>query len=138
MQLGHDVVLGTRDPKKLDEKKKFAGSLNDWLASTGNQGRVGTFQDAAAHGELLINATEGQISVDALKLAAADKVGAKVLIDTGNELDFGKGMPPGSLASQGNCLGEKTSGGLPQSARRQVPEHDDRAADGQPEGGWRR
>jgi predicted dinucleotide-binding enzyme len=113
VQLGHDVVLGTRDPKKLDEKKKFAGSLNDWLASTGNQGRVGTFQDAAAHGELLINATEGQISMDALKLAAADKVGAKVLIDTSNELDFGKGMPPGSLASQGNCLGEKIQAAFP-------------------------
>jgi 8-hydroxy-5-deazaflavin:NADPH oxidoreductase len=113
VQLGHDIVLGTRDPNKRDEKKNFAGSLNEWLASTGNQGRVGTFQEAAAHGELLISATQGEISVDALKLAAADKVGSKVLIDTGNELDFSKGMPPGSLASQNNCLGERIQAAFP-------------------------
>ena len=27
--LGHDVVIGTRDPKKLDEKKNMAGSLRE-------------------------------------------------------------------------------------------------------------
>jgi predicted dinucleotide-binding enzyme len=112
IELGHDVVLGTRDPAKLDEKKNMCGTLREWLAANA-KGKVVTFRDAAAHGDLLINATHGQASVDALKLAGADKVGPKVLIDTANELDFSKGMPPGSLATQTNCLGERIQGAFP-------------------------
>lgn len=98
VELGHDVVLGTRDPKKLDEKKNMTGTLNEWLTQVKNKGKVATFKEAAQHGELLINATHGQISVEALKMAEADKVGPKVLIETANELDFGgKGFP--ALAS---------------------------------------
>ena len=113
IELGHDVVLGTRDPSKLDEKKNMAVTLREWVASTGKKGKVASFQDAASHGELLISATHGQASVDALKIAGADKVGPKVLIDTANELDFGKGMPPGALASQTNCLGERIQAAFP-------------------------
>jgi hypothetical protein len=111
--LGHDVIVGTRDPKKLDEKKNMAGSLREWLAQTENKGRVGSFADAVSHGELLISATHGQISVDALEAGGADKTGAKVLIDVGNELDFSKGMPPQALAAQDNCLGEKIQAVFP-------------------------
>jgi predicted dinucleotide-binding enzyme len=116
IELGHDVVLGTRDPAKLDEKKNMAVTLREWLAKVNKankQGRVATFQEAAAHGDLLFNATHGQASVEALKLAAANKVGTKVLIDTSNELDFSKGMPPGALASQSNCLGERIQAAFP-------------------------
>lgn len=89
-ELGHEVFLGTRDPKKLDEKKNMTGTLGEWLAQVkGKKAQVVTFQEAASQGELLINATHGQISVEALKLAGADKVGGKTLIDTANELDFG-------------------------------------------------
>jgi len=111
--LGHDVIIGTRDPGKLDDKKNMAGSLREWLAQTGNKGRVGTFAEAAAHGDLLIVATHGDVSVDALRMAGADKVGAKVLIDTGNELDFSKGMPPRVLASQDQCLAERIQAAFP-------------------------
>jgi len=116
IELGHDVVLGTRDPAKLDEKKNMAGTLREWLAKVNKankKGRVATFQEAAAHGDLLFSATHGQASIEALTLAAADKVGTKVLIDTGNELDFSKGMPPGALASQSNCLGERIQAAFP-------------------------
>ena len=122
IELGHDVVLGTRDPSKLDEKKMMAGTLREWIAQTskgenvGNvekKGKVATFKEAASHGELLINATHGQASVEALKLAGADKVGGKVLIDVANLLDFSKGMPPGALASQTNCLAETIQAAFP-------------------------
>jgi predicted dinucleotide-binding enzyme len=107
LELGHDVVLGTRDPKKLDDKKHFAVSLREWLQQTGNKGKVVTFADAASHGALLINATSGEVSIEALRMAGADKVGTKTLIDTANILDFSKGMPPRALASQDNCLAEE-------------------------------
>jgi len=116
IELGHDVVLGTRDPSKLDEKKMMAGTLREWIAQTSkgaNKGKVATFKEAAAHGELLINATHGQASVEALKLAGADTVGGKVLIDVANQLDFSKGMPPGALASQTNCLAETIQAAFP-------------------------
>jgi predicted dinucleotide-binding enzyme len=119
VELGHDVALGTRDPAKLDDKKNMAGTLREWLATVGAsakgeaKAKVVTFKDAAAHGELLINATHGEASIDALKLAAADKVGTKVLIDTANELDFSKGMPPGVLASWTRCLAERIQAAFP-------------------------
>jgi predicted dinucleotide-binding enzyme len=111
IELGHDVVLGTRDPAKLDEKKNMTGTLREWIGRT--KGKVVSFKDAAVHGELLISAVHGQNTIEALKLAGADKIGGKVLIDTGNELDFSKGMPPSSLASQGNCLAERIQAAFP-------------------------
>jgi 8-hydroxy-5-deazaflavin:NADPH oxidoreductase len=113
VELGNDVVLGTRDPAKLDEKKNMAGTLREWIAKTGNKGKVASFKDAATHGDLLISAVHGQNTIEALKLAGADKIGGKVLIDTGNELDFSKGMPPGALASQSNCLAERIQAAFP-------------------------
>jgi len=112
IELGHDVVLGTRDPAKLDEKKNMTGTLREWIART-KTGKVVTFKDAAVHGELLISAVNGQNTIEALKLAGADKVGPKVLIDTGNQLDFSKGMPPGVLASQTSCLAEQIQAAFP-------------------------
>ena len=118
VQLGHDVALGTRDPKKLDDKKGFGGSLGEWLAKanekTKGKANVVSFRDAAAHGELLINATHGQNSVDALKLAGDDALGTKVLIDVSNELDASKGMPPRVGASQDSCLAERIQAAFPE------------------------
>jgi predicted dinucleotide-binding enzyme len=102
-ELGHEILLGTRDPKKLDEKKNMAGTLNEWLGAIKGKAKVVTFQEAAAQGDLLINATHGQASVEALKIAQADKVGPKVLIDTANELDFSKGFPL-ALASESRSV----------------------------------
>jgi hypothetical protein len=113
VELGHDVVLGTRDPKKLDDKKMFATSLREWLQAVGNRARVVTFREAAAHGELLVNATSGQVSVEALTLAGAGSVGSKTLVDIANLLDHSQGMPPRALASQDNCLAEKIQAAFP-------------------------
>jgi 8-hydroxy-5-deazaflavin:NADPH oxidoreductase len=110
---GHDVVLGTRDPSKLDDKKMLGATLREWKSQTENRGKVVTFKEAAAHGELLINATSGQASLEALKLAEADKIGGKVLIDVANELDGSKGRPPAVLASQDRCLAEKIQAAFP-------------------------
>lgn len=114
--LGHDLVLGTRDPNKLDDKKMFGATLREWKSQTearGQGAKIATFKEAAAHGELLINATSGLVSLEALKLAAADEAGGKVLLDVANELDFSKGMPPGVLAGQERCLAEKLQAAFP-------------------------
>ena len=111
--LGHDVAIGTRDPSKLDDKKMMAASLREWLAQTENRGKVVTFAQAAAHGDVLVNATGGEVSIDALRLAGADKAGGKTLIDVANELDHSRGMPPRALASDERCLAEKIQAAFP-------------------------
>jgi predicted dinucleotide-binding enzyme len=113
ISLAHDVVLGTRDPSKLDDKKMMGATLREWLAQTESRGKVVTFQEAAKHGDVLVNATSGTVSVDALRLAGADKVGGKVLLEVANELDFSKGMPPRALATQDRCLAEKIQAEFP-------------------------
>ncbi|HUB06724.1 MAG TPA: NAD(P)-binding domain-containing protein [Myxococcales bacterium] len=111
--LGHDVVLGTRDPKKLGEKKNMAGSLEEWLGTVKQKARVASFKEAAAHGDLLICATHGQVTIEALQMAEAGKVGPKVLIEVGNEIDMSKGFPPAVFASQDRCLAERVQAAFP-------------------------
>jgi predicted dinucleotide-binding enzyme len=113
LALGHEVAIGTRDPDKIDEKKMMAASLREWRAQTENRGKVVSFQDAAAFGDVLVNATGGTVSIEALKLAGADKVGGKVLLDIANELDHSRGMPPRALASDERCLAEKIQAAFP-------------------------
>ena len=113
VELGHDVVLGTRDPQQVTEKKGWAGSLQEWLDSLPTPAKIATFAEAAAHGELVINATGGVNSIAALQLAGANNLADKILIDIANELDFSKGMPPQSLANDTISLGEKLQAAFP-------------------------
>jgi 8-hydroxy-5-deazaflavin:NADPH oxidoreductase len=113
VELGHDVILGTRDPNKLDEAKGWAGSLSDWLVSVGQKARVATFTEAAAGGEIVINATHGMVSLEALQIAGTSNLQGKILIDVANELDFSQGMPPKSLAADTTSLGEKIQAAFP-------------------------
>jgi 8-hydroxy-5-deazaflavin:NADPH oxidoreductase len=98
--LGHSVVLGTRDPKDLANRKGMMGMgapLSEWLKAAGPHAQLGTFEEAARHGELLVNATSGVVSIEALRLAGEHNLAGKVLLDISNEL--GEGMPPRSLAT---------------------------------------
>jgi 8-hydroxy-5-deazaflavin:NADPH oxidoreductase len=92
--LGHDVVLGIRNvtADELAKDRAQAVPLADWQAKTG--AKVMTMAQAAAHGDLIVNATAGQASLAALALAGAANLKGKVLIDIANALDFSQGMPP--------------------------------------------
>lgn len=112
-ELGHSVVLGTRDPANVDEKKGYAPSLGEWLAGAGPNARLGTFAAAAAHGEVVVNALNGLVSVDVLRPLAASLDG-KLLIDISNPLDFSRGMPPAVLTYEGGAsLAEEIQRALP-------------------------
>jgi 8-hydroxy-5-deazaflavin:NADPH oxidoreductase len=84
-ELGHDVVIGSRT--EGEDKRPFA--------------------EAAAHGELLINATGGGNSLAALEAAGAENLNGKVLIDVSNPLDFSKGMPPTLSICNDDSVGEQ-------------------------------
>ncbi|HKU30245.1 MAG TPA: NAD(P)-binding domain-containing protein [Arthrobacter sp.] len=84
--LGHEVMMGSRE----------AGNPKgtEWAAQAGPGASAGSFAQAAAMAELVINATPGTVSLAALEEAGAANLAGKVLLDVSNPLDFSHGFPP--------------------------------------------
>jgi hypothetical protein len=100
VELDHHVVMGSRD----------AGNPHaaGWLATQpAGRAETGTFADAAAHGELVVNATSGVASLAALAAAGEENLAGKVLLDVANPLDFSQGMPPSLTVVNTDSLGER-------------------------------
>jgi hypothetical protein len=112
LEVGHEVMMGTRNVQnKLasTEKDSYGNPpFSEWLR-TNSKVKLGSFAEAAAEGELIINATHGSSSVSALILAGTKNLEGKILIDIANPLDFSKGVPPGLLPglNNTNSLGEE-------------------------------
>lgn len=75
--------------------------------------KLGTHAQTAAHGEVLVNATNGGASVDALRSTNAADLKGKVLLDIANTLDFSKGMPPSLSISNTDSLTETIQQAFP-------------------------
>lgn len=116
--LGHDVVIGTRDPAATMARSESDGfgnpPLRVWRAQHPAIG-LGTYADAAGHGDMLINATNGGGALAALHSAGADAIGAKVLVDVSNPLDFSGGMPPTLSVCNTGSLGEQIQAAFPRA-----------------------
>jgi 8-hydroxy-5-deazaflavin:NADPH oxidoreductase len=114
---GHDVMIGIRNPidTELAKERQMAKPLKEWMKDTG--GKVASFAKAAKHGEILVNATSGGASIEALTQAGAENIGSKILIDIANPLDFSKGMPPSLLPAydHGTSLGEEIQKAFPKA-----------------------
>lgn len=114
--LGHDVMIGTRDPaatRARTERGSFGEPpLSAFLAEHPRVG-LGTFAEAAAHGAIVFNATSGLATLEALKLAGAARLDGKVLLDLSNPLDFSKGMPPSLSVCNDDSLGEQVQRAFP-------------------------
>jgi 8-hydroxy-5-deazaflavin:NADPH oxidoreductase len=108
-EAGHEVVVGTRDPATTLAREEPDGYGNPpfrvWHAQHPGV-KLASFADAAAHGELIVNATAGAASLDALRLAGQANLAGKVLIDIANALDFSGGMPPSLLVANTDSLAE--------------------------------
>lgn len=109
---GNSVVLGTRDPAATaakvtsDQGATPVETFAQWLGQHPGV-KLATFADAARHGEILLNVTNGMGTLSALGLAGAEAMGEKVLLDISNPLDFSKGMPPSLFISNTDSLGEQ-------------------------------
>ncbi|WP_405492576.1 NADPH-dependent F420 reductase [Streptomyces sp. NBC_00096] len=101
LSLGHEVVVGTRDPGATLARSEYA----EWQAAHPEAGLAG-FAAAARQGETLVNATGGRVSVAALTEADAAHLDGKILIDIANPLDFSHGFPPGLDPVDSDSLGE--------------------------------
>ncbi|TLM87165.1 NADPH-dependent F420 reductase [Pseudarthrobacter sp. NamE5] len=95
--LEHEVVMGTRDPEGTAGRTRpdmMGGPpFKEWRAAHRNI-RLETFAGAAGAAEMVVNATKGAGSLDALGAAGAARLAGKVLMDVSNPLDFTQGMPP--------------------------------------------
>ena len=92
-ELGHDVLVGSRTAKE----------------------DAVTFAHAAVHGELVFNCTAGDKSLEALRMAEADNLADKILVDVANPLDFSRGMPPILAVCNADSLGEEIQRLFPRS-----------------------
>jgi len=73
---GYEVMVGTRDQSKL----------NEWKVKTGDTGKTGSMEETALFGEIIVLAVKGTSAIDALKLAGADNLKGKTIIDTTNPI----------------------------------------------------
>lgn len=81
VEVGHEVKMGTRSE--------------------------GTYAEAAAFGDIVVNATAGAASLEALDAAGAENLAGKTLWDIANPLDFSKGMPPTLTVAVDDSLAEQ-------------------------------
>jgi predicted dinucleotide-binding enzyme len=76
LRYGHEVRRASRDPQKLAAWKEQAGAG----ASTG------TFEEAAAWGELVVLAVKGVAAEEAVRLAGVDHLAGKTVLDATNPI----------------------------------------------------
>ncbi|SFT77124.1 NADPH-dependent F420 reductase [Arthrobacter sp. ov118] len=109
-KLGHDVVIGTRDPQATlarTEPGPMGGvPFAQWHAEHAGI-RLTTFEDAAAGSDIVVNATNGTGSLDALAAAGASNLSGKVIVDIANPLDLSQGFPPSLNPVNTDSLGEQ-------------------------------
>ena len=116
VSLGHSVIIGTRDPAKTlaqTEPDRMGNPPFSAWKEQNPQVTLGTFAEAAAQGELLVNATNGSGSVAAMSAAGAENLSGKVLLDISIPLDFSSGMPPSLFVSNTDSLAEQIQRAFP-------------------------
>lgn len=114
--LDHDVVIGTRDAQQTLSHRE-TGAMGtppyaDWQ-ETNPAVRLVTLSEAAGHGEVILNATNGQKSLAALQAAGAGNLAGKVVLDLALPLDLSQGMPPTSRSPTRTASANKYSGLFP-------------------------
>jgi 8-hydroxy-5-deazaflavin:NADPH oxidoreductase len=105
IELGHEVRMGSREAGK--------DAAVEWVRGGGERASEGTFGDAAEFGELLINATAGGASLEALRSAGPENLAGKVLVDVANALDVSGGTPPTLSVCNDDSLAERIQEAFP-------------------------
>jgi 8-hydroxy-5-deazaflavin:NADPH oxidoreductase len=74
---GYEVMLGTRDPKKEEVVK--------WKEQN-SKGQTGTFEETAKFSDIIVLATGGSVTENAINMAGIDNFNGKVVIDATNPI----------------------------------------------------
>ncbi len=73
---GHTVMLSTRDISKL----------SDWKEANGDKALVGSFEEAAVFGDMIVLAVSGKGAAEAIEIAGPQHLAGKTVIDTTNPI----------------------------------------------------
>ncbi|MFI5148585.1 MAG: NADPH-dependent F420 reductase [Bacteroidia bacterium] len=76
IKYGYQVMIGSRDTDKL----------NEWKNKAGANASLGSVQEAASFGEMIVLAVKGAAGKEALVLAGAPNLKGKTIIDTTNPI----------------------------------------------------
>ncbi|WP_328556850.1 MULTISPECIES: NADPH-dependent F420 reductase [unclassified Streptomyces] len=106
VELGHEVCLGSRT--------KDNAAAVEWAGGAGPAARHGTFADAAAFGEVVVNAVGGRVALDVLRSAGEERLNGKVLLDVSNPLAFEDGEMRLSPV-ESDSVGEQIQRAFPQA-----------------------
>jgi 8-hydroxy-5-deazaflavin:NADPH oxidoreductase len=107
VSVGHEVMMGSR---QSGNEAAVA-----WAEASGQLADQGNFAEAAGFGELIVNATAGTASLDALVSAEAENLAGKVVLDVANPLDFSGGMPPTLSVCNTDSLAEQIQRAFPEA-----------------------
>ncbi len=102
-RIGHDVVVGTRDPDETARREEWV----DFDIPLRALGLV------AADADLVVNATNGLASLAALGAIGTEHLAGKVIVDVANPLDFSQGFPPTLSVKDTDSLAEQIQRAFP-------------------------
>ena len=104
---GYDVMIASRNENNEN--------LKSWVKSAGNKISSGSFSQASIYGDLVVLATLGSATEEAIDLTGPTNFNGKLVIDATNPLDLSKGMPPGLFVGTTDSLGERIQRKLPRA-----------------------
>lgn len=113
---GHNVVIGTRDPKAslaVTKPGPMGQPPLSVFAKANPKVKVATMADAAKHGEVVVLAVHGEHTAEAVKAAGPANLAGKLVLDTGNPLEFGPNGIHWAKGVKDSCL---------QTAQRAAPQ----------------
>lgn len=112
---GHEVSIGSRDVHAITARElPGGGTFAGWLASNPTV-VLADLASTASTAEVVVNATNGAGTLDALRAAGARSLAGKVLIDVANPLDFSGGFPPTLTVKDTDSLGELVQRTFPEA-----------------------
>jgi predicted dinucleotide-binding enzyme len=105
--LGYEVKLGARDANNA--------KATAWAKANGERASSGRFADAAEFANVVIVATRGSATEEAIRAAGLPNFKGKLVIDVTNPLEFADGQPPKLFTGPADSLGERVQRLLPES-----------------------
>ncbi|MDP2365778.1 MAG: NAD(P)-binding domain-containing protein [Ignavibacteria bacterium] len=76
IKYGHQVKIGTANPNKL----------NDWLKGAGSSASIGSFEQAASFGDIIVLSVKGTAALNVLEKSRNENLVDKTIIDSTNPI----------------------------------------------------
>jgi len=103
-RLGHEVVIGTRDPVATRKRADWDSDLP-----------LEEYAVVADGADIVVNATNGQASLVVFDAIGGQQLSGTVVLDLANALDFSGGFPPRMAVDDTDSLAEQIQRAFPQA-----------------------